>query len=359
MPYQGKDNDMERATLEAIGIKALTRDEVRATFAEMDQPSYRANQVLQWLYQKGVHSYDEMTNISKAMRSDLADQLPLHFPTINKREVSSDGTRKYLLRLSDGATVEAVGLPSKTRLAACVSTQAGCPMRCMFCATGRNGYTRSLGCGEIADQVSVIAQDFGQRVTNVILMGQGEPFLNYDATLEAMRIMNDKNGMEIGARHITVSTCGVLPQIRRFAAEPEQFTLAISLHSAVQETRDRIMPGVKRYPLDRLHDSVASYAEATGRRPTYEYALMAGINDTDAELKALVSFCRNTLCHVNLVQLNEVKGSPCKPSTPERIAAFKTGLERIGIETTIRESRGADIDAACGQLKQKFQKNGI
>lgn len=348
---------IQRATADLIGIKAFTRQDIFREFEQIGLPKFRAKQVYQWLYQKGVHSYDEMTNISKPLRAQLENAYPLSFPEIINKQVSKDGTRKYLLRLSDGATVESVGMPSKTRLSACVSTQAGCAMRCQFCATGRNGYTRSLGCGEIVDQVNVIAQDFGQRVTNVVLMGQGEPFQNYDASLEAMRIINDPDALEIGARHITVSTCGILPQIRRFAKEPEQFTLAISLHSAVQETRDRIMPGVRQYDLDRLHDAIISYADVTGRRPTYEYALMAGINDSDAELKALVSFTRRTLCHVNLIQLNEVKGSSYHPSTPERLAAFKKSLEAAGVEVTVREARGADIDAACGQLKQRFHKS--
>ncbi len=331
----------------------MTRQEIASLVADLELPSYRTKQIIQWLYQKGASSYDEMTNLSLALRAQLAETVPLHFPEIVRKQVSQDGTRKYLLRLADGVTVEAVGMPSKTRLSACVSTQAGCPLRCKFCATGRNGYTRNLGCGEIADQVSVIAKDFGQRVTNVVLMGQGEPFLNYDASVEAMRIINSADGLGVGARHITVSTAGILPQIRRLAAEPEQFTLAISLHSAVQETRDEIMPGVRNYPLERLRDSIISYATVTGRRPTYEYALMAGINDTDAELKALVRFTKRTLCHVNLIQLNEVKGSPIKPSTPERLQAFKTTLEKVGVDTTVRDSRGQDIDAACGQLKQK------
>lgn len=346
---------MERATLDTIGIKALSRSDIRRMVREVGLPAHRADQMIQWIYQKGVKSYDEMTNIGKDLRANLSQAWPLFFPSIVKKQVSTDGTRKYLLRLADGATVETVGMPGRNRLTVCVSTQAGCPLRCAFCATGRNGYTRNLGCGEIVDQVHVVMQDFGQRATSVVLMGQGEPFLNYDPVLEAMRIMNDPACLNIGARHITVSTSGILPQIRRFASEPEQFTLAISLHSAVQETRDEIMPGVKAYPLDRLRDSVISYATSTGRRPTYEYALMQGVNDTDGQLKALVAFCRRTLCHVNLIMLNQVPGSKFKPSTPERLRDFKLALEKAGVETTVRESRGADIDAACGQLKQKMR----
>lgn len=345
---------MERATAETIGIKALSRDDIRSLLGEeLGLPKFRANQVIQWIYGKGINSYDEMTNLPLALRAQLAEALPLYAPEIRRRQVSADGTRKYLVGFADGAAVETVGIPSKNRLTVCVSTQAGCPLRCDFCATGRNGYVRSLGVGEIVDQVRVVSNDFGQRVSSVVLMGQGEPFLNYDAVLEAMRILNSKDGFEIGARHITVSTAGILPQIRRFAAEPEQFTLAVSLHSAVQATRDQIMPGVKNYPLDRLHDSVASYAESTGRRPTFEYALTSGINDSNSELNALVDFCRNTLCHVNLIMLNEVPGSRYRPVTPERAAEFERALNNVGIEATLRKSRGTDIDAACGQLKQK------
>lgn len=348
---------MERATADIIGIKALSRDEIATMLTEdMGQKPFRAKQLIQWLYNKRVSSYDEMTNLPASLRAELAEKYPVNFPTVARKQVSSDGTRKYLVRFVDGAAVETVGIPSKGRLTVCVSTQAGCPLRCAFCATGKNGYTRSLGAGEIVDQVSVVAQDFGQRVSSVVLMGQGEPFLNYDASIEGMRILNSKDGFEIGARHLTVSTSGILPQIRRFAAEPEQFTLAISLHSAVQETRDELMPGVRQYPLERLRDSIISYTENTGRRPTYEYAMIKGVNDTAEELRALTAFCRRTLCHVNLIRLNEVKGIPFGPSDPERVAEFAKTLENAGIETTVRESRGSDIDAACGQLKQRAKK---
>ncbi len=344
---------MERATVETVGIKALSRKEIADIMTgELGMPAFRSKQLIQWLYGKRVFSYDEMTNLPLSLRETLATNYPLSKPKILEKQVSSDGTRKYLIGLQDGASVETVGIPSKDRITVCASTQAGCPMRCAFCATGKNGYTRNLGPGEIVDQVAVVANDFGQRITSVVLMGQGEPFLNYDAALEALRILNDKDGFGIGARHLTVSTCGLLPNIRRFAAEPEQFTLAVSLHSAVQETRDKLMPGVKQYSLDRLHDSIASYASQTGRRPTFEYAMIEGVNDNDNELKALIAFCRHTLCHVNLIKYNPVKGLPYNPSSDERVEAFQKGLEGAGVETTVRKSRGSDINAACGQLKQ-------
>jgi 23S rRNA (adenine2503-C2)-methyltransferase len=205
----------------------------------------------------------------------------------------------------------------------------------------------------MVEQVLHVHEEFGTRVTSVVMMGQGEPFVNYDETLAALRILNSPSALGIGARHLTVSTCGVIPMITRFSKEPEQFTLAVSLHSAVQRTRDQLMPGVKRYSLLRLYDAMGEYADRTGRRPTYEYALIRGVNDTDEELTYLCDFCRDTLCHVNLIQLNEVPGSKFQPSSPRRANEFVRRLGAVGVEATIRQSRGADIDAACGQLKQR------
>lgn len=333
--------------IEALGIEGLI-----SLFEEWGQPSFRAKQVHRWLYQKGARSYEEMTDLPAALRSRLSDELPFSYPSVLDRQVSSDGTRKYLLRFADGTTAETVGLPAGDRLTTCFSTQAGCGMGCVFCATGQNGLSRSLLPGEMAWQVLVVAEDFGCRVSNAVAMGQGEPFANYDASLAALRLLNNKDGLEIGSRHITVSTCGIVPGIRRFAHEPEQFTLAISLHSAIQEVRDRIMPGVRSYPLDTLRDACLSYAEETGRRPTYEYALMRGINDDDDGLGALVSFCKGTLCHVNLIPINGT-ASGFLPSSPSTVARFKQVLMESGIETSVRTPRGADIDGACGQLRQR------
>ena len=227
----------------------------------------------------------------------------------------------------------------------------------MFCATGRGGFARSLTASEIYDQVSHVSDDFQTRATSVVLMGQGEPFANYDNVLAALRMLNSPEGAGIGARHLTVSTCGIVPMIRRFANEPEQFTLAVSLHSAIQQTRNQLMPGVRKYSLARLREAMVEYIEKTGRRPTYEYALIGGINDTNPELRALCDFLEGTLAHVNLIQLNNMEGSKLRPSTAERAEQFVQRLERFGVETTIRNSRGADIDAACGQLTQKYRSN--
>ena len=344
---------MERPTKEIAGIKALDSAELANLVEEAGQPAFRTGQIIRWLYGKGVRSYDEMTNLPAGLRVRLADQLPLYFPRIVTREVSSDGTRKYLLELGDGTCVESVGIPSNHRLTVCFSTQAGCGMGCAFCATGKGGLVRSLAPGEMVDQVRIVSEDFGERPTNAVSMGQGEPFANYDNTLAALRFLNSSDGLNIGARHLTVSTCGLLPMIRRFATEPEQFTLAVSLHSADQLTRNRLMPGVRKYTLDRLRDSLVSYGETTGRRPSLEYALIEGQNDTDRELELLVEFCSDMLCHVNLIPMNDVSGTGLKGSSMERATEFARALGRKGIEVSIRTPRGTDISGACGQLRQK------
>lgn len=308
---------------------------------------------MRWLYQRGARSFDEMTDLPASLREELSAHLALSFPEVVERVASADGTRKYLLGLSDGQTIETVGLPDGARLTVCFSTQAGCAMGCGFCATGRGGLVRDLTPGEMVDQIQVVAADFGTRVTNAVAMGQGEPFANYDALLAALRYLNSKDGPEIGARHLTVSTCGLLAGIRRFAEEPEQYTLAVSLHSAVQVTRDRLMPGVRTYPVNLLKRELVAYAGKTGRRPTIEYALIGSVNDTPAELQALLEWCRGLHCHVNLIPVNPVDGSGMQ--RPERAAAerFRRALAAAGVEASVRAERGADIEAACGQLRQR------
>jgi 23S rRNA (adenine2503-C2)-methyltransferase len=336
-----------------VGIKALDRAGLAALMAELGEPKYRARQMERWLYGRTARTYEEMTDLPADLRDTLASRLALPFPRIVRRQISSDGTRKYLLHLADGTSVETVGLPSFDRLTVCFSTQAGCAMGCAFCATGMDGLTRNLGPGEMVDQVNLVAEDFGARVTNVVAMGQGEPFANYEAVLAALRFVNSADGLGVGARHITVSTCGLAAGIRRFSAEPEQFTLAVSLHSAVQSTRDRLMPGVSAIPLSALRDALAEYAATTGRRPSLEFALMDGVNDTDTELTALTDFCRGLLVHVNLIPMNPVGDAGFARSPAEKIDAFEHALRSAGIEVSTRVERGGDIDAACGQLRQR------
>lgn len=334
-------------------IRTFEIDDLQDLVKELGQPAFRAKQLYEWLHVKNVCSFDEMTNLPTTMREKLAEQFPFDTPVELVKQVSKDGSRKYLLQFPDGVSVETVGMPNRNKLAVCISTQAGCAMGCAFCATGFAGLTRSLTAQEMVDQVLHVARDFGERVTSVVFMGQGEPFANFDATVKALRILNDPQGLAIGARHLTVSTSGIIPGIRRFAELPEQFTLAISLHSAIQSTRNQLMPGVKKFTLLRLHEAIQEYVEKTGRRPTYEFAMIEGVNDTNPEMEALIDFCAGTLCHVNLIQLNDVPTSILKPSPLEKVETLQRRLTMHGVETTIRNSRGSDIDAACGQLKQR------
>lgn len=343
---------MERTT-RSRDIRLLTLEELQDLVKELGQPAFRAKQLNEWIHDKNICSFDEMTNLPAALREKLSERFSFNVPVELVKQVSKDGSRKYLLQFSDGVSVETVGMPNRNKLAVCISSQAGCAMGCAFCATGLAGLSRSLTAREMVDQVLHVARDFGERVTSVVFMGQGEPFANFDATVQALRILNDPDGLAIGARHLTVSTCGVIPGIRRFAELPEQFTLAISLHSAIQGTRNQLMPGVKKYTLLRLHEAIQLYVEKTGRRPTYEFAMIDGINDTNPEMQALVDFCAGTLCHVNLIQLNNIPDSPFRPSPIEKVESLQRRLTMHGVETTIRNSRGSDIDAACGQLKQR------
>jgi 23S rRNA (adenine2503-C2)-methyltransferase len=335
-------------------IGSLSRDQIAQQLELLRLPRFRTGQVVRWLYGRGAETFEEMTDLPVALRSQLSRSFRIGRSEVVDRRLSQDGTRKYLIRSEDGASVEAVGLPEGDRLTVCFSTQAGCAMDCAFCATGRAGFARDLTSGEMVRQVRLIAQDFGRRATNAVAMGQGEPFANYDALLAALRFLNSEEGAGIGARHITVSTCGLLPGIRRFAREPEQFTLALSLHSAVQKTRDALMPGVRATKLAALKEALAEYAAISGRRPTLEFALAAGVNDTDKEIEALVAFARGMLVHVNLIPMNPVEGTGLERTPPGRVRVLRDSLLEAGIETSIRVERGADIDAACGQLRQRL-----
>lgn len=338
---------------EAAGIKAFDRAGLAALVEELGEKRFRVAQLERWLYGVGVGSFAEMTDLPTGLRDRLSDRLALPSLRLVTTQKSNDGTRKYLVALGDGTTVEVVGLPTPDRLTVCFSTQAGCAMGCSFCATGLAGLTRNLGPGELVDQIRLVANDFGRRVTNAVAMGQGEPFANYDATLGALRFLNNPDTVGIGARHLTVSTCGLVTGIRKFAEEPEQFTLAVSLHSAVQSTRDRLMPGVRGISLPDLRRELIAYADKTGRRPSLEYALISGVNDTTEELSALIRFARGLLIHVNLIPVNPVKESGFARAATERVALFQRELHMSGIQASVRAERGTDIDAACGQLRQR------
>lgn len=341
-----------------VDILSLDLDGLALALAELDQPAYRARQLVAWLYARLAPSFEVMTDLPASLRDDLSGRYLLQQPEAVEIQRSADGTRKYLWRLADGVLVESVGIPAGDRLTVCFSTQAGCAMGCAFCATGRGGFVRDLGPGEIALQVGLVARDFAMRASNAVAMGQGEPFRNYEGTLGGLRLLNAKDGLGIGARHLTVSTCGVITGIERFALEPEQFTLAVSLHSAVQATRDRLMPGVRRWPLEQLQAALIDYSQRTGRRPTLEFALIAGENDTPQEVAALVAFARGWMSHVNLIPVNPVAESDIQRSPDARVAQVAAALQAAGVETSVRSERGADIDAACGQLTQRHRATG-
>lgn len=316
-------------------LTSLTREQLKETLSTIGQPSYRSDQIIRWLYQRGASSYDQMTDLPKSLREQLAEIHPLQAPSMVDRQISSDGTRKYLLSFSDGALVETVGIPSRdNRLTVCFSTQVGCPMGCVFCATGYEGFTRNLSCGEILQQLTLVQDDFGRRITNLVAMGQGEPFLNFDAVAEALAIANSKKGLNIGARKITVSTCGIISGIQKFAEIDKQYTMAVSLHAARQSVRDLIMPHAASQPLAKL-----------------KQALIDGMNDSDKDLSALLSFLSGLLCHVNLIPLNKVEDSPFQPSQDGVIERWLEAITARGVEATIRHSKGQDIFGACGQLK--------
>lgn len=337
-------------------IKAYSIEEISSLVVASKLPSFRSQQLLSWLYLKGASSYEEMTDLPKVMREQFSELYPLSKPSVVDKQCSVDGTVKYLLKSDDDALFETVALPSEDgRLTACVSSQSGCAMKCEFCATGKAGLKRNLVPGEFVDQILSIQNDLEERVTNVVVMGQGEPFANYYNTLAALRIMNHPKLLNIGARHLTISTCGIIKGIQKLSNETEQFTLAISLHSARQETRDRIMPGVSNQPLGRLKEALTSYTNATGRRFSFEYALMKGFNDSSDDLDALVDYCRGMLCHVNLIPLNDINDSPFKPVGISTLRNWQRCLESSGIAASIRKSRGTDISAACGQLANSFK----
>jgi 23S rRNA (adenine2503-C2)-methyltransferase len=317
------------------------------------EPRFRTKQLWEWVYNRRVSSFDEMSNLPAELRQRLKAETSLGLLTIVAEQSSQDETLKRLYRLPDGQLIESVLMPyDDDRRTACISTQAGCAMGCVFCATGQMGFVRHLTATEIFEQAMLFARVLGangERLSNVVLMGMGEPFHNYDASLEAIRrLMND---LGIGARHITVSTVGLVPQIRRFADEGLQVKLAISLHAATDVERTALLPVNKRWPLNALLDACRYYIEKTGRRITFESAAIQGENDTPEQAHALGKLLKGLLCHVNIIPLNPTNGYQLGPSAADRIEHFVAILAEYGILATVRVRRGIDIDAGCGQLK--------
>ncbi|MDL2263718.1 23S rRNA (adenine(2503)-C(2))-methyltransferase RlmN [Synergistaceae bacterium OttesenSCG-928-I11] len=319
-------------------------------FERIGQPAYRAAQICAWLWKRGVWDPSEMTDFGKPLREQLAELVDFTYPQISKEDRSKDGTRKFLLTMRDGVQVEAALLKQEDRLTACISTQAGCPVGCPFCQTGASGFERNLTKGEIAGQLIVMERHIGRPINNLVLMGMGEPFLNLDAVFGAIQMLNDPKMRELGIRHITISTAGIVPGIQRMAESGLGARLAVSLHATNDELRDELVPCNTSHPLSELLDALRDYQERTGDRITIEYALFKGVNDTLVHARELVRILRGLHVYVNLIPGNKnIAGY--ETSSPESVLRFQSVLKSAGFESEIRTPRGLDIDAACGQLK--------
>ena len=332
-------------------IKSMTQQELSAFLKGLGEPSFRAKQIFSWLH-RGVTSFEDMTNLSKPLRETLAERCFITAPTVARRQESRlDGTIKYLWELSDGNCIETVLMQYHHGNTVCISSQVGCRMGCAFCASTIAGKVRDLRPSEMLDQVLFTQLDAGREVSNIVLMGIGEPLDNMDNVLRFLELVNHPDGMHIGMRHISLSTCGVVPGIDALAEKQLQLTLSVSLHAPDSETRSRIMPVNRAYDVELLFDACHRYFEKTGRRISFEYAMIDGVNDNDWQADLIAKKLRGMPGHVNLIPLNDVVESPYKPS--RRVAAFQKRLESHGVTATVRRSLGGDIDASCGLLRRK------
>ena len=334
-----------------IDIKSLTIEEITGMLREMGEPSFRGKQVFSWLH-KGVKSFDEMSNLSKALREKLAETCHITVPEIaRKQESKLDGTIKYLWRLGDGNCIETVLMQYHHGNTVCISSQVGCRMGCAFCASTIAGKVRNLTPSEMIDQVLFTQLDSGRSISNIVLMGIGEPLDNRETVMKFLTLVNHPDGLNIGMRHISLSTCGIVPEIDRLADLNLQLTLSVSLHAPDSETRSRIMPVNRAYDVEELFAACHRYFDKTGRRISFEYAMIDGVNDSDWQADLIAKKVKGMPGHVNLIPLNDVVESPFKPS--KRVAEFQKRLESQGITATVRRSLGGDIDASCGQLRRK------
>ena len=338
-------------------IRDYSLDEFDAIFKGWGETAYRAKQAFSWLYQKRVDSFDLMSNLSLELRKKLKDGFSLYRSKLEKLQESSDGTRKFLFALEDGSLIESVLIPVKDRLTACLSSQAGCPFSCGFCASGVSGFKRNLWTGEITGQLLEIYYTLkDSALTNVVFMGTGEPLDNYENVLKAIRIINDSRGFNIGARRITISTCGIIPGIKRLSAEGLQVELSVSLHASDDKTRARLMPVNKKYPLKDLISACKEYGALTKRQVTFEYVLIKGLNCSKEAADNLIKLLSGWECKVNLLVYNPVKEFPYQPAEEREVEFFVWLLRKKGIVVTLRKPRGKDIDGACGQLRAKYLK---
>ena len=337
-------------------LKSMTLAELTTLFKDMGEPGFRAKQVYTWLH-KGVRTYDEMTNLPQTLRQKLAQEHPIRPPeAVRKQESQRDGTIKYLWQLSDGNCVETVLMRYEYGNTVCISTEVGCRMGCAFCASTLGGLVRRLEPFEMLDQVLFTQIDSGLPISRIVLMGIGEPLDNFDNVLRFLELVNSPEGMNISMRHISLSTCGLVPKIDALAERKLQIALAISLHGPNDEIRDKIMPVNKAYPMDQLLAACRRYFEATSRRIHFEYAMIDGVNDREQDARELLRRLKGLPAHFNLIPLNHVEESPLKPSSRKAVARFQQILEEGGITATVRRTLGGDIDASCGQLRRKYTK---
>lgn len=348
-------------------LRSLRESELTDFCTKQGQPKFRASQILNWLYEKRVEEIAGMKNLPSALRESLAQEYSLELPKLEKINGSSDTTRKFLLRLGDGQLIETVLIPASVGLygeqsdrhTLCVSTQVGCAYGCKFCASGLEGFRRNLTADEIVGQFIAVEKESKEKINNLVFMGMGEPLANYENLLKAIRIINAPWGLGIGARKITISTSGLAPQIRKLAEEDIQVRLAISLHGARDEVRNKIMPVNRKYPLDQLIGACEAYQKIRGRLITFEYILLEGVNDDPAETAPLAELARRSHAKVNLIPFNEVAETGFKRPSDERCVRFRDELTRRGTKVTLRIEKGHDIDAACGQLRlQELRKEG-
>lgn len=335
-------------------IKSMTQEEMAAWLKELGEPAFRAKQVFTWLH-RGAISFEEMTDLSKSLREKLSRECVITKPEVERKQVSAqDGTIKYLWRLGDKNCIETVLMRYRHGNTVCISSQVGCRMGCAFCASTLGGKVRNLTPSEMLDQVLFTQLDAGVTISNIVLMGIGEPLDNFDTVLRFLELVNHPDGLHIGMRHISLSTCGLVDKIDKLAQRGLQLTLSVSLHAPDDETRSKIMPVNRGIGVERLMDCCRRYFQTTGRRISYEYAMIDGVNDSDQQADRLASLLKGTPGHVNLIPLNDVEESPLKPS--RRVAAFQKRLESQGVTVTVRRKLGGDIDASCGQLRRKAMR---
>ena len=338
-----------------MDIKSMTLPELQEEMAAIGEKSFRAKQLYEWIHVRQARSFDEMTNLSVALRERCRERYDLTtLQVVRMQESKLDGTRKYLFELKDGNLVESVFMRYKHGNSVCISSQVGCKMGCRFCASTLDGWERNLTPAEMLDQIYAITQDTKERVSNVVVMGSGEPMDNYDNLVRFIRLLSDENGLNISQRNITVSTCGIVPNMYKLADEGLQITLALSLHAPNDEKRRELMPIANKYSIDEILDACRNYFAKTGRRITFEYSLVGGKNDSEADAKELSARISDINCHVNLIPVNPIKERDYVKSTKKVVENFKNKLEKYGINVTIRREMGADIDGACGQLRKSF-----